>query len=153
MTKTFFLSILLVLTVKAADPFEGKWILNIQKSSYPAGTLPKQMVIEMTSLGDGIRYRSETVLASGKTSTTEYTADYNGKQVIVSGSGGMLAPVSLKRIAPNIVEAEYMRGLTVVATSRRSVSNDGKLLTVTTKSKNAAGKSVTNLGVYQKDAM
>lgn len=62
----------------------------------------------------------------------------------------MQAPVSLKRIDANTVEAHYMKSLEVVATSRRVVSKDGRVMTVTTTSKDKAGVSVTNVGVYEK---
>ncbi len=138
------------LLLGAADPFAGKWILNLEKSRFAPGTLPKSMTIEMESVGMGVRYHSETTNAQGKISSSTYTADYNGAQVIVMGSAGMQAPVSLKRIDSNTVDAAYMKSLEVVATSRRVVSKDGRVMTVTTTSKDKAGVSVTNVGVYDR---
>jgi hypothetical protein len=64
----------------------------------------------------------------GGTVRSEYTAEYDGKQVIVRGSRGMLLPVSLKRPDSHTVIASYTKELHVVATSRR----------------------VTTVGVYEK---
>src|SRR6516162_8350839 len=58
----------------ATDPFAGTWTLNLQRSKYPPGTLPKRMVIQMEAVGDSIRYCSETIDAGGRTSTAEYIA-------------------------------------------------------------------------------
>jgi len=143
----------LLVTSSAAttDPFAGKWELNVRRSSYPAGTCPKQMTIQMLPKGEAVEYRSDTTYANGITAQTTYLADYTGKQVIVTGSHGMLLPVSLKRIAPRVVVASYLHGFEVVATSRRVVSNDGRWMTITTKSKDKSGKSVTSVGVYQRE--
>jgi len=59
-------------------------------------------------------------------------------------------PVSLKRIDRNTVEASYLRGRQVVATSRRVVSKDGRTMTITTTSPDKDGKTVTNVGVYER---
>jgi len=110
------------------------------------------MIIRMETAGDGIRYRSETIDAAGRTSTAEYVAGYDGKEGIVKGRVGLLLPVSLKRVDANTVEASYMRGFQVVATSRRVVSKDSRIMTVTTKSKDKDGNSVTNIGIYDRTA-
>jgi hypothetical protein len=65
---------------------------------------------------------------------------------------GLLLPVSLKRVDSNTVEASYMRGFQVVATSRRVISKDGLVMTVTTTSKDKDGNNVTNIGIYDRMA-
>lgn len=132
------------------DPFVGTWKLNPQRSRYPRAACPKRMVIVMEPAGDGVRYHSETIYADGNSTRSEYTADYSGKQAMVVGSSGLLLPVSLKRVNAGMVVASYMRGLQVVATSRRVVSKDGQLMTITTTSPDKSGKKVTTIGVYEK---
>jgi hypothetical protein len=132
------------------DPFAGTWNLNTQKSRYPPGACPKRMVIVMETAGEGIRYRSETTYANGNTARSEYTADFSGREAIVVGSAGLLLPVSLKRLDAYTVVAKYSRGLQVVATSRRVVSRDGRVMTITTTSLNPSGKNVTSTGVYER---
>jgi hypothetical protein len=162
MKRYFSLLILAVLLVSAVtpvfagsppvnhDPFVGTWKLNPQKSRYPHGACPKRMVIVMEAAGERVRYHSETTYADGNSSRSEYTADYSGKEAIVVGSTGLLLPVSLKRVDAGTVVASYMRGLQVVATSRRVVSRDGRLMTITTTSRDKSGKNVTAIGVYEK---
>ncbi len=133
------------------DPFAGNWKMNVRRSSYPAGTCPKQMRIEMLPRGQAIEYHSDATYANGQTVKVNYLADYTGKQAIVVGSHGMLLPVSLKRIAPRVVVASYLRGFEVIATSRRVVSSDGRWMTITTKSKDASGKSVNTVGIYERE--
>ena len=135
----------------SADPFVGKWRMSVARSSYPPGTCPTSMVIEMRPAGRGIWYHSDSKFTNGGEMHAQYTADYDGKQVIVTSTHGLLLPVSLKRINPRTVEASYSRGMQVVATSRREVSLDGRRMKITTVSKDASGKNVKTIGVYFKD--
>jgi len=149
---SFFLSTLLVTSALAnTDPFLGQWKLDVQRSHYPAGTCPKEMVIEMTGAKQGVRYHSHAVYADGHIVQAQYVANYNGKQAAVMGTRGFLLPVALKRPDARTVVASYSRGLQVVATSRRVLSGDGHSMTITTKSRDQSGKNVTTVGVYQKE--
>lgn len=134
----------------AADPFLGKWTLDTKNSNYPRGGCPKQMTIEMTDTGHGVHYHSDTLMQSGNSFTADYTANYDERPVIVSGSKGILLPVSLKRLQPNEVLANYNSGLLVRATSRRIISDNGGLMTVTTISQDSEGIPVTNISVYHR---
>jgi hypothetical protein len=108
------------------------------------------MVIRMEPAGDGVHYRSETTYANGASSSSQYTADYAGAESIVTGSIGLMTPVSLRRLDSRTVQASYVRALKPVATSRRVVSKDGRIMTITTTSEDKDGNVVTTVGVYEK---
>jgi hypothetical protein len=144
------MAILAASAIASADPFVGKWVLDVRRSDYPAGSCPQNMVIEMEPAGKGVRYHSEATYANGSTVHSEYTADYNGNQAIVKGARGLMLPVFLRRIDSHTVVASYTKALQVVATSRRVVSQDGRFMTITTTSKSPSGKKVTSVGVYKK---
>lgn len=134
----------------AADPFVGTWIMDPQASHFASGRVPEQMVIVMTPAPGGVHYHSETKYPDGQSSISEYTAGYEGALSMVSGPAGLSAPVSLKRLDSRTVEASYIRGLTVVATSRRMVSGDGRILKITTVSSATDGRSCTNVAVFKR---
>ena len=134
----------------AEDLFLGRWVLDPKVSRYPAGHCPKQMTIEMSVADGGVHYHSETRLMGGQTFSADYIAAYDDKPAMVTGTKGVLLPISLKQIRPNTVIARYTRGFETVATSRRTLSVDGQLMTVTTSSKDRSGKLVTNTGRYRK---
>ncbi|HTT19523.1 MAG TPA: hypothetical protein VMG82_11280 [Candidatus Sulfotelmatobacter sp.] len=146
----FLIVVIALLSTACAsdDPFIGKWILDPQHSRYPIGSRPTRMVIEMEPATRGIRYHSDTTYANRNTTHTEYTADYDGRQVLVWGTYGLLLPVSLKRIDSHTVVASYFKSFQVVATSRRVVSRDGRRMTITTTSKDSSGRKVTTIGIY-----
>lgn len=132
------------------DPFVGTWVLDRQQSRYEADAVPERMVIVMTATAQGVHYRSDARYAEGRSAVSEYTAEYDGMLAMVFGSAGILAPVSLKRIDANTVEASYFLGLRVVASARRVVSREGRALTITTTSRDAAGQSRTNVAVFER---
>ena len=134
----------------STDPFIGKWVLNPELSKYPTGACPKSMVIEMEGTGRGIHYRSDSTFANGRTTHSQYTADYDGKQAVVMGNRGLLLPVFLKRQNARTVIASYTKGLQIVATSRRVVSTDGQRMTITTVVKDQMGRNITTIGIYEK---
>jgi len=134
----------------AADPFLGKWLLDVKHSKYAAGLCPAQMTIEMSAADHGTHYHSKTVWSNGSASDADYTSYYDGQPVMVRGNRGMLLPVSLKRLGPNEVMATYIRGLQTVAISRRVLSSNGRVMTVTTTSWDESGKVLTNVGVYKR---
>jgi dienelactone hydrolase len=93
----------------STDPFVGSWVLSAKPSTYPLGTCPMHMVIEINSVANGIRYRSDATYVNGRTAHSEY----NGRQTLVVGTRGLLLPVSLKRLDARMVVASYMKGLEV----------------------------------------
>jgi len=139
-------------TMASSDPFVGRWALVPGHSKYAAGTCPKSMVIDMQTMGAGVRYWSDTTYPNGQNAHVNYTADYNGKQALVTGSHGLLLPVSLKRIDSHTIVASYYKSFQVVATSRRVISGSGRRMTITTVSKDRSGKSVIAVGVYRKQS-
>ena len=149
----FFVSVIVIVAsgtaIASTDPFVGTWVLKAQRSKYPPGACPTHMVIEMETVPNGVRYRSDTTYAHRRTAHSEYTAEYNGRQALVVGERGLLLPVSLKRIDSRTVVASYMRGTEVFATSRRVISSDGLRMTVTTLSRDR-GKVAKVVGVYQR---
>jgi hypothetical protein len=106
------------------------------------------MTIEMREAEHGIWYHSDAVYKNGGEIHAQYTAEYDGKQVIVTSARGMLLPVSLKRIDSRTVVASYSRGFQIVAVSQRVVSADGRRMTIKTTSRDKSGRSVTTVGVY-----
>jgi hypothetical protein len=148
-------AMLTVLSLSAAaaadsDPFIGTWTLDIRNSHYDAGELPQAMRIVIEAQDDAVHYRSETRFASGRTTTAEYTADYQEHLAPVQGDHGLLLPVTVKRLNPRTQLVSYVSGLQIVATSTRSVSPDGRRLTITTISKDGGGQPHTNIGIYVK---
>jgi hypothetical protein len=79
---------------------------------------------------------------------TQATFKYDGKDYPFTGSPDFDS-IAVKRVNGNTVSSEQKQGGKVVGTSKRVISKDGKVLTLTSKGKNAKG-AFENVYVYDK---
>jgi hypothetical protein len=132
------------------DPFIGTWTMDVVASRYSLSEKPLNMVIVMSESPDGVKYQSVAVQPDGRTVNTEYVADYLGHLAMPVGNAGLMAPVSTRKVDSRTVEAAYIRGFRPVAVSRRVVSRNGLVMTITTTSLSDSGARHMNVGVYLK---
>jgi hypothetical protein len=135
---------------QAKDPIIGKWNLNVAKSKFSPGPAPKGATIVFTASGtDGVKAVFDGVAATGDKVHWEYTATHDGKDYPMTGNPNGDA-ISLKRINANTVETTYKMGGKATVTNVRTVSADGKTLTVTSKGTDAKGQKVDDLFIFEK---
>ena len=137
-------------SAQSKDPVIGKWNMNIAKSKFSPGPAPKSAAIVFSASGaDGVKAVFDGVADTGDKVHWEYTANHDGKDYPMTGNaeGDM---ISLKRINANSVETTYKLGGKVTVTNVRTVSADGKTMTVTTKGTNAQGQKVDNTLIFEK---
>ena len=91
----------------------------------------------------------EGVNADGSTIAQTYTANYDGKDVPLTGAADS-DTTSLKRINVNTWVQTRKKGGKVVVTLTDVVSADGKSFTSTQKGTNAQGQAVNNVQVFDK---
>lgn len=140
---------LFLLLFAGADPFVGTWHLNLMRSKWANGQPPKQQIVHMEETPQGVRYSSETINTDGTTTTSWYTAKYDGKEVHVVGNV-YWDPVSLTRTDGKTVVATYRKRGNISAVATRMVSKDGNTMTITTVGKNRSGKKFTNVCIYDR---
>jgi len=138
------------LSAQASDPRVGTWKLNVAKSKYSPGPAPQALTVKVEPSGKGEKVTTEFVNADGTRTTTEYTANFDGKDNPLTGSQ-IADTVSVKRINARTTERTDKKGGKVAQTLRRVVSQDGKTMTVTTKGTNAQGQAVNNVAVFEKE--
>jgi len=137
------------LSAQGGDPRIGTWKLNVAKSKYTPGPPPQSQTLKVEASGKGEKVTSEVVNADGTNTTTQYTANFDGKDSPLTGSP-IADMVSLKRIDARTTERTDKKGGTVAQTIKRVVSADGKTMNVTVKGKNAQGQEVSNVVVFEK---
>jgi hypothetical protein len=146
------LALTLFLTARAAqaaDPLEGTWELNVEKSTFRVTPGPRGQ-IRTYKVSDGLeKMTARGVSAEKKPTLVRYEARYDGKDYDMTGSRGG-NKVSLRRIDALTTESTQKRDgkTTVVAT--RKVSSDGKTLTVTSKGTTAEGQEIDALMIFEK---
>jgi len=139
------------LSAQMNDPRIGTWKLNVAQSKYSPGPAPQSLMLKVeAAAGQGEKTTSDFVNADGTRTTTQYTANFDGKASPLTGSQFGADMVSLKRIDVRTTERTDKKGDKVVQVLTRVVSQDGKTMTVTTKGTNAQGQAMNNVGVFEK---
>ncbi|MBM3274084.1 MAG: hypothetical protein FJZ00_02945 [Candidatus Sericytochromatia bacterium] len=144
-----------------ADPFEGTWKLNVAKSklSRPlqSAVMTLRVGIDDESPRQSIERMSlEIVTAGGTREGIRYTSRYSGRPGgdfwvtdLVSGKEVPEEAV-LKIIDDNTREFSRVKGNTVVATTRRTLSSDRKVITAHETVKRADGTSIEEVWVWER---
>ena len=129
-----------------SDSALGAWTLNRAKSTF-SDAVPYRRVMKFEVVGDAIKETTYTMSTNKPSVLVEYTARFDGNDYPISNS--ILSMVSLKRVDDQTVERTGKVGGQVVETETRTVSDKGKVLTVTTKG-NRNGTEYSSVQVYDK---
>lgn len=135
----------------AADAPEsaiGTWKLNTAKSTSNV-PMPKGETRTYTASPGGVTVTWTRVSADGKESNVKTTFKYDGKDYPVTGSPDFDA-LSAKRIDANTIESTQKRMGKDVGHTKRTVSADGKLLTLDTKLTTAKGEQANTTMIYDR---
>ena len=133
------------------NPLVGTWKLNVAKSKFDPGPGPKSLTRTVVAEGDGVKYSFEGVAADGKPIAYGFSATFDGKDNAVSGSMPSGADtISAKRIDSNHYVATQKKGGKEIATSKVTVSKDGKVTTVDQTGTTASGAKSHDVQVYDK---
>jgi hypothetical protein len=131
------------------DPVVGTWILNVAQSKFIPGPAPKSQTRTYTESPKGTVMKFTGVSASGSTVSGGSTFKYDGKDYPATGSPDYdtLAP---KRLNGNTVRVDLKKGGKVVGTTIRTLSARGKVLTLSSKGKDAKGGTFDTVMVFDR---
>lgn len=127
----------------------GTWVLNVAKSKYSPGPASKSGTRTYTPVPNGYKLSSDGVNATGTKSHVEFTAAFDDKYHVMTGST-TADSIMVKRVDANTVKSTQKKGAKEVIHTTRTVSKNGKTLTATTKGTSADGKAYTNKEVFDK---
>ena len=152
MTKRFLAAAVFVgfasglILAQSSNPLVGTWKLNVAKSKAPfkSGTT----VVE--AVGDGIKFVVDLEGTDGTKHHWEFTANYDGKDVPVTGSNPYGDTVAVTRVNPRTTRTVAKNGGKVTTTHTIVVSADGKTRTATAKGIDKSGKPVDSVSYYEK---
>ena len=131
------------------DPVIGTWKLNLAKSKYTGMDAPKSQTYKYEANGpDGVKFTNDTVNADGTKIHAEYAVKFDGNPGPVKGDPNRDMTTN-KRVDANTTSGTSSLKGKQVGTYTRSVSKDGKTLTVTAKGTNA-GKPYEQTSVYDR---
>jgi hypothetical protein len=139
----------LFVATAAADQASGTWKMNPEKSKYSPGPAPKNLTVVIESDNTNYKLDATGTDADGKPMHVQYSAKFDGKDYPATGIANA-DTVSVKRIDANTVETVQKKDGKVVMTITSKMSKDGKTRTSTWHGKNAEGKDVHNVVVFDK---
>ena len=128
----------------------GTWNLNVAKSTYSPGPVPKSATLRIEPAGAGVKVTVDQVLPDGTKRHWEYTTNYDGKDTRVTGNNPDADMVARTRINATTIQTVNKKGGKVTTTNTSMISSDGKTRTITYKGTNGQGQTVNNVGVYEK---
>jgi hypothetical protein len=137
------------LSVAAAADYSGTWKLNTAKSKYTGIPMPKEQTATYTPKGTGYEYVVKGTSATGQPIQSSFTYVKDGEEakatgfpywdsMVIKGGTSNKTTVTLKRAGKN------------VGTVHRTLSADGKTLTLNGTVTLPDGKKGTYLAVYDK---
>ena len=138
--------------VQAADMPDsviGTWTLDLAKSRFTPGPAPVSQTRVYAQTSDGIMLTINGVAADGTAMSQQSTFRYDGKAYPFSGSMDF-DTLSLQRVNDSTVKSQMMRAGKAVGDTTRSVSKDGKVLTLDSKGTDTKGKNYSSVAVYDK---
>ena len=139
----------LCVTTAIADQHSGTWKMDPAKSKYSPGPAAKSLTLVVVADENGVKIDSQGTDGEGNPTHVQYDAKFDGKNYPITGlSYGDM--VTVKRIDPNTIQTSIKKGDQVVMTVTSKVSSDGKTRTSTFNGKDAQGRTVHNVVVYDK---
>lgn len=135
--------------VKAQTPsgIAGTWTLDVVKS-LSAGSGAESMTVTYTPIQDGVRIKVDLDAAAGA-QYGDVTPMYDGKDDPIHGNPDA-DTIASQRIDARTGQSTMKKNGKVAVTVTRSLSEDGKTLTLTMKGTNRDGQARNDTLVFQK---
>jgi hypothetical protein len=127
----------------------GTWELVPEKSKFNPGPPPESESRIYRRTPDGIRATIKTTAADGSMRTISYPWQVDGKEHAVEGSN-LLDSIVLSKIDNLTSEATMKHGNMVIATERRQIAADGKMMSIEAKDLSSADQPISSVAIYQK---
>jgi hypothetical protein len=151
-TKRFLAAVVLIgassgmLPAQSVNSLVGTWRLNVAKSKAPF----KSGSTTIVAVGEGIKFMVDLVGADGVKSHWEFTANFDGKDVPVTGENPYGDTVALTRVDVDTTRIVNKYQGKITTTHTIVVSPDGKTRTTTAKGTDKAGKPSDAISFYEK---
>ena len=131
------------------DPAIGTWTLNLDKSKFHGDTAPKSMTRTYSAGAAGTDMKVTGVAADGTPISQTATLTYDGKDCAITGAPAY-DTLSLTKINGATVKSEMKKDGTIVGHTTRTISQKGRVLTLSTALKTAKGGTTHDVAVYDK---
>ena len=133
-----------------SNPLVGTWKINLAKSNYTPGPLPKSLTRTTDAVGQSFKTTFEGISGQGTPVKVVFGPySYDGKPYPVTGTLDYDA-ASYKQINTSTNEVILTKAGKNVQTATGVLSPDGKTYTITNTGVTANGQQFNNVSVYER---
>jgi len=145
----FALVLLVAHSAPPDDPVLGSWKLNVEKSTFTPGPAWQSQfrTYQLTPAGVSVTWTG--LGAKGDKMQVTYIYQYDGRDYPMTGSGSY-DTLNAVRIDARTVKSEEKRNGKTVGIAVRTVSPDGKILTITDEGTNRKGQAFSQVLVFDR---
>ena len=134
----------------ADDPLARTWKLNVAKSKFDPGPAPQALTNKYDAAGQNtLKLTQDGVDAKGDKTHAEDTIVFDGKELPMKNFPIADAQMN-RRVDANTTERTRTKGGKLVNYLIRSISPDGKTMTMKQIGFNAEGKAFSNIEIFEK---
>jgi hypothetical protein len=134
---------------QVTDPVVGTWELNLTKSTFSPGPAPKSETRIYTASGSDLKLAVKGVDGNGKPTSIQASYSLDGREHPITGSSDADSQ-SITRVDARTTEGTLKKGGKVVQTVRRTITQDGKTMTIAFKGVDGQGRTINNVMVFEK---
>jgi hypothetical protein len=131
------------------DPVLGTWRLNVERSRFTPGPGWRSQMRTYRATPEGVSVSWSGVDAGGGAMQVSYTYAYDGRDYPMVGSANY-DTLNAVRVDARTVRSEEKRGGVVVGIAVRTVSPDGRVLTITDEGTNRRGLAFSQTLVFDR---
>jgi hypothetical protein len=131
------------------DPVLGTWKLNVEKSKFVPGPGWQSQIRVYQISPAGILVTWTGLDAKGEKMQVSYTYKYDGRDYPMAGSRSY-DTLNAVRVDARTVKSEEKRSGKTVGIAVRTVSPDGKILTITDEGTNRKGQAFSQVLVFDR---
>ncbi|HWE48110.1 MAG TPA: hypothetical protein VG407_18985 [Caulobacteraceae bacterium] len=135
----------------AEDPVLGTWKLNAEKSTFTPGPGWRSQTRVYRAVPTGVLVSWSGVDAGGGRMQVDYIYQYDGHDYPMKGSA-VYDTLNAVRVDARTVRSEEKRDGKIAGVAVRSVSPDGKVLTITDDGTNRKGRKFSQVLVFDREA-
>ncbi len=157
---TIFAVTVLVLTASGSmlaqtTPFVGTWTLNVAKSTFGPGLPPKSETRTQIADGNGLQAIVQRINGDGSSQTFGYAPQNDGKDYPIMGQTPTMGPLQTDAIVINSATSNRIQSTIKASgkalwTNTYEVSEDGKVLTVTSEGRTLSDHNWKVVAVFDR---
>ena len=138
------------LSAQSRESLFGTWKMDVAKSKYSPGPIPKSNISKWEAFQGGVKLTSDVVPAKGETQHWEVSGKFDGKDNPVKGNNPDADTFAFSKIDARTYEVVQKKGGKTTLTARIVVAADGKTRVTTISGSDAQGQTVNNSMFYEK---